>query len=370
MAVRHYKMKLKTLSPVHIGSGETIGKTEAIIDSVKKTVYIPDTVKLFGGLTELGLAEEYEIRIMGGTGFDLLKFLQNNRVKPETWLSWVKYSYPLGSMEPKGMNISACVKDAYSMPYIPGSSIKGAIRTAIVAAELMNDPALTIDDKLGKPYNIKEKLKTMERLEAETEVELFHTIKFDEHYEQKIKKSNAVRSVFRGLRISDSEPVPTDRITLCQKIDMFPDGGRKKLPIYRECIMPGTELFFDVTIDDAVFPYDDERILAALNWYFDDQSEKFLDYFDESKRPSAPKGDVLYLGGGTGFVSKTVAYQIFEDPDKAAKTVQEIMTAKFPKHYHKYDLQKYEVSPHMRKCTVSGGRLYDQGLCSIAFEEI
>ena len=369
MALKHYKMKLMTLSPVHIGSGETIGKTEAMIDSVKKTVYIPDTVKLFRGLTELGLAEEYEKSIMSGTGFDLLRFLQIKKVPQETYLSWVRYSYPLGSMEPKGMNISACLKDAYSMPYIPGSSVKGALRTAIVAAELMNDPGLTIDKKLGRPRDTKEKLKTMERLESGFEEGLFHTIKFDERYEQKIKKGNAVRSVFKGLLISDSEPIPTDRITLCQKTDMFPDGERKKLNVYRECIRPGTEIVFNVTIDDGVFPYDTEQILAAVNRYFDDQREQFLEYFSESKSPRLPEGDILYVGGGTGFVSKTVTYQIFNDSETALETVQEIMTAKFPKHYHDRDIRKYDVSPHMRKCTVSGGKLYDQGLCSIAFEK-
>lgn len=369
MAMMHYKMKLKTLSPVHIGSGETISKTEAMIDSLKNTVYIPDTNKLFCGLIQLGLAEKYEESIINGTGFDLMEFLKLNKVPQSTYLSWVRYSYSLGSMEPKQMNISTCLKDTYSMPYIPGSSVKGAIRTAILAAELLNNHRLTIDEKLGRTHNTKDKLKTMERLESGVEEGLFHTIKFGKRYEQKIKKNNAVRSVFKGLLISDSEPIPTDHITLCQKIDMFPDGERKKLNVYRECIKPGTEIVFSITIDDSVFPYDTEQILAALNWYFEDQRENFLDYFSESKSPSIPDGDILYLGGGTGFASKTVTYQIFNNLNTAAETVQEIMAFKFKDHYHDCDLQNYNISPHMRKCTVCDGRLYDMGLCGIAFEK-
>lgn len=371
MAINHYKIKLKTLSPIHIGSGEQVSKTEVLIDNIKKIVYIPDNSKLFHGMIECGIAEKYEKEIMSNTSFDLLDFLRRCGVPEEKYLSWVRYSYSLGEINDKKMNIDTFYKDAYSRPYVPGSSLKGALRTALLANAFLNNSKLTIDKSSEKRNGYK--IGDMKKHESDTEVKLFHTLD-----NKRDKKANAVNSIFKGLRISDSEPVDLENIILCQKIDIKAEPYRQSkfykeknaINVYRECIKPGTEIVFDTIIDTEYFKYSAKDILKAASNYFDSQYEQFLSYIN-NKAPTLPQeNNIIYIGGGTGFASKTVTYQMFNDPEKAVHAVQDIMSSNFRNHNHKNDVNNYNVSPRMRKCTRYNNRLYDMGLCSILFEKV
>ena len=120
----------------------------------------------------------------------------------------------------------------------------------------------------------------MSYVESDMDVELFHTLKL---LDRKPKdKNNSVNSIFKGLRISDSSPVELDDLALCVKIDLDDGDGENVLNVVRECIKPGTELTFDVSIDTDVFPYDAKKLLgryAVKAFSFDLQAARFLSHF-------------------------------------------------------------------------------------------
>src|SRR5699024_7482978 len=79
----------------------------------------------------------------------------------------------------------------------------------------------------------------------------------------KSEKRNAVNDVMSCLRISDSRPLSTKDLILCQKLDMFTTGKFKGINVMRECIRPEVKIEFEMTIDDR-FPYTVEDILKAV----------------------------------------------------------------------------------------------------------
>lgn len=58
--------------------------------------------------------------------------------------------FPRASSPPKGIEIRAQIKDAFFRPYLPGSSIKGAIRTALLAEMIKEKGLATIKGFLPK----------------------------------------------------------------------------------------------------------------------------------------------------------------------------------------------------------------------------
>ena len=355
----NYKLKLKVLTPVHIGSGETIGKNEYVID--QNRVYIFDMYKLFQGLTKLNALKKYENAVMSMSKFNLYKFFMDNNITKNTYKAWAEYSYEIPEdADIKNMNITACIKDAYHKPYIPGSSLKGALRTAVTVNEILDGKAKNYSQKVKDEIpRLTGKKRDMAVVESDMDVELFHTLKL---LDRKPKdKNNSVNSIFKGLRISDSSPVELDDLALCVKKDL---DGKNALNVVRECIKPGTELTFDVSIDTDVFPYDAKKLLGAVKRSFDLQAKRFLSHFDGVDIPSAD--NVIYIGGGTGFVSKTVIQALFNEKD-ALYVTKKILNKQFYNHHHLND--KY-VSPRMRKCTYYDNGYMDMGMCEMSFEKV
>lgn len=82
-----------------------------------------------------------------------------------------------------------------------------------------------------------------------------------------------------------------------------------------------------------------------------------------------------FLGGGSGYASKTAVYPLFdgEDSEQTVRIVQQIMvnTTTFDKktrrnlHKHEDDLRLYGISPHTIKCTYYHDQLLQMGLCQL-----
>jgi CRISPR type III-A-associated RAMP protein Csm5 len=77
----------------------------------------------------------------------------------------------------------------------------------------------------------------------------------------------------------------------------------------------------------------------------------------------APKVNYLYLGGGSGFASKTVVNSLYTDDKSKIRLTQKIFEkTKVPKHYKD---NEYGVSPHILKCTRYQGQTLQMGLCKL-----
>lgn len=371
-SVLNYSVKLTVLGPLFIGSGKNLQKSEYVYDG--KSIYVMDTVKLFQGLNQRKLLNRFSEGMMKSNSFDLYKFFENNRIRPSEYKQWAKYEFPCRIS--KNTQIAACIKDAYNMPYVPGSSLKGAIRNAVLNSLVYgSDEFSDIADKVERE-EFRMRNRYLSQPAEELDARLFNTLGRDEKNRKK-----AVNDIFSGLRISDSKPLATNSLTLSQKLDIFPQNNPQKntLNIHRECIMPGTVIELTAEIDTAVFPYDAQRLANFIEKTYNIQYKHFLSHFPAAENQGAGK-TLLYLGGGTGFVSKTAVHSLYSDNEKrrlkvCSKILNNVDSNNRGRRVgktgdHLNDPERYSVTPHMRKCTYYNGRRYDFGLCKVDFQPL
>lgn len=137
-----YDIELTTLTPVHIGDGTTLHKNFDFVDDRQST----------SRLNEDTIMEKYSTRLVPGK--------DGSYPAPGALLSaedmndnrFFRYIIPGAPRSAKGYSeLKSCIKDVYDRPYIPGSSLKGAIRTALAWAGFQEEHLSTGSIDLGKP---------------------------------------------------------------------------------------------------------------------------------------------------------------------------------------------------------------------------
>mgnify|MGYP004564203873 CR=1 FL=1 len=135
-------------------------------------------------------------------------------------------------------------------------------------------------------------------------------------------------SIFRGVQVSDSAPIDNDKLILTGRTLISPlsaarvedfDGDAKDLPLYQECVRPGETIRFRLTLDQSILnryahPITKDALLEAIAEFSRFYQDAFLSHFPQG-HPVAniPDTPHLILGGGTGFLSKTVGYPYLKD---------------------------------------------------------
>lgn len=376
--ITNYKVTLEVRGPVFIGSGQTISKKDSLWVFGEKKVYVLDMMKVFDGLKKVGLLKAYEDYLLDPRQKNFTDFIQSNSTKlsVEKCRQWAAYSLTARNIAESGTSrskgggsddILAFMKDQFGCPYIPGSSLKGALRTIIQGAEIINDRRKFS----GLTRSIEgEELRSRPRYLSNQEDTISDTL-FNTLGRNEKRHSDAVNDCFAGMRISDSAPLTTDDLILCQKVDVDVYGKEHALPIRRECLKPGTRIQFHMEIDESMFKYGRKDILNFSDIFYDDYFDSFLGAFGEIDHEGDTNKHLLMLGGGTGYATKTSTYSLYDDKDAALRAVQRIMIettstrSKRDPHKHINDENGHKVSPHMRKCTRIGGELYDFGLCEV-----
>ena len=362
--LRHYTIELYAEGPVFVGDGKKIGKKEYIFLPRAQKVHVPDLEKMCVFFLKHGLMESYETYLMEDRR-DFAVWLRNNGVTEREYLPWIAYTLDSGDavIEQKGKKeIATFLKDAYGCPYIPGSSLKGALRTILLGTELIQHPERYADTKRSVQMTKLggNKTQLFKREGQSLEASVFRTLQRDKDH-----RSNAVNDRLSGLRVGDSEPLSIEDLTLCQKVDVTTDGRERPLPILRECLKPGTVIRFPLTLSPECALTSEMIQRAAMT---------FAQYYDACFLNAFPMetilgGGNLYLGGGSGYATKTITYPLLGKGTAQVKRVSEIIDATLSfkarsQHKHREDRRK-GVSPHMLKCTRYQGELYEMGACTM-----
>lgn len=368
--LKHYKVKIRVLSPIFIGSGEKIGKKEYIYMPWNHRVIIPDVDKMFEDLSRRGWTNEFTSFLMDSRNgqMPLSTWLAQKKLRGEDYEKWKNYGMDAGeafvnpASRPK--EIDAFVKDAYGMPYVPGSSIKGMIRTILLVWEIQKNPDAFREICREIKISSQNKASRKNCLAMETsklERQILYMLGRDEK-----KTQNAVNDCLSGLHVGDSAPISTEQLTLSQKIDYTLDGKKKPLPLLRETLIPGTEICFDISIDTTLCDYDMEDILEAAQVF----QQVCNTYFYERFHRPVKDENVVFLGGGCGFLSKTVLYALFgQDAVRIVDSVfKNTLGRQYTIHKHQRDIG-LRIAPHVCKCTMYQGELYDMGIGQISYEE-
>jgi len=369
------RVVINTLAPVFIGSGKEINKKEYVYYPNGRKIFIPELFKMYSFLEKRGLAAEYENFLLREKRIDLLGFLRQNKISDDEIKSFTEYSIDAGNAvidERSRKGILLFIKDSHNAPYIPGSSLKGALRTAILSYKLKKSPVRESMARVMLSASRSNDMSKNRFLQDETrriEASVFNKLNL-----KKEKQEDTVNDFMKALSISDSRPVSLDSMVLCTKIDFSVSGNEKTIPLYRECIKPGTELIFSITIDTSVakevsFSWND--LTEALKSFNDTYENDFADYFKQpplSEITPCKNGQPIYMGGGVGFVSKTVVYPLL-GKRQGLEYTSKLLEAKFPKeHNHEKDIE-IGVSPHMNKFTQYDGKIYPMGRCEFVLKD-
>ena len=278
-------------------------------------------------------------------------------------------------------------------PFIPGSSIKGVIRTAILY-DLLNKnreikkrywneiKSLRSSMKSAQinKYLINGINKDINKKATNLEVALLHKLNLVNKENKPIKQFNAVCSVMRGISVGDSEHInQAVPMEVLQKIDLGlnkdVDAG-KEMPVFRECILPKAKFNFQLKIDKTmtkeigINSIDD--LLRMLQNYFDFVNDIFKSAFGKRCEHLFDEinGGNIYLGSNTGFLTKTLVMALADRKEEAVDFIRDLLDMNFNqkdvKHNGKNDTN---ISPRTLKATKYKGNTILMGVAKIYKDE-
>lgn len=377
MQQENNKMCLRIITPVNIGDGTILGVKDYLYDESQQIIYFLNLSAWHKFIYEHGLLTKYEA------------YLQNFREK-QNLLNWLKaQGYTLQDVQgcitceavaevnKVKTNVKQTLNDVHrhvqqvdGSLYVPGSSIKGVFRTAILYKLLLEKPAVArkywneIQVEMQKP-NFKPKF--LNKLTDAMEKELLHKLQ--------LESGGAVRSSLRGLQMSDTYASKNMQIAVLQKIDVVFDkygkaSSRGDLPIFRECILPETELYFDLKLDKAMLATvgisSIEELLDCVQDFFYAVMRLLEDAFGDDcpQLFRSIEGANMFLGSNTGFLSKTLLALLAPNDEAAKNTIKAVLDKSFKMHKHL--LRDKIISPRTLKCTTYKGELVLMGLVEVS----
>lgn len=188
MVLRKRQMyQVELLSPVHVGSGERLGPAEIAVIGGQLWRFDPERLTA-------ALARHPRM---------LDDYIQKGAAALQVWgeadrRACARYVRPWTGSAPR--EVRACIVDPLGRPYVPGSSVKGAIRTALVFAALSQLP-----DPRRKAL-----MEAVERHAQETKNRKREFA--DDPVMSEIMGKDPHHDLLRALRISDSTPAPPEAL--------------------------------------------------------------------------------------------------------------------------------------------------------------
>ena len=347
-----YELTLTTQGLLYVGSGKKLPRKEYVFNNRKQTVAFLNEQAVFDLLIQNDLVELFEGYCMRPGG-DLYTFLYKEcglsaaQVKPAI-LYEVDASNAMDA-EHTLKDIDCFMRDAKQRAYIPGSSVKGAIRTALLFDAIQKERTRhdLIDDKRGIP-----------------EADYLHTLNLNPK-----KRDDAVNSIMRGIQISDSLPIDDRNMMLTLKTDSAVNGQTHAINLCRECVAPCTRIRFALTLDQSILKgkWMADSILEAIAAFADYQNQTYATRFTQPRESVQPTGrNLLMLGGGVGFFSKSLAYPYLGE-EKGLQWTSRRLSLAFRNHHHERDVE-LGISPRTLKYGRYRQRLHAYGACEVTIQ--
>lgn len=378
-----YRMSLTTLSPIFIGSGEELNKSMYVYNN--REIMIIDERKLIKELLlRKGLYESFLNECYSGN-LNLTNFLERhlNGYKDMDIYKYKIMSYSDVKTNSKFNNINTFIKSSNGKPYIPGSSIKGAIRTAIIANEIYNNK-----EKYIKLFKYRNTIINLEDLENKVLTDIFSNFSFKFNNEE--DKSEVPPDIlFKFLYISDSNETSLDNLFIGKQYDFSTKGNKlNELPIFMEFIKPETEFNFTISIDRSFIDYFDIKNIIqnlknyALQYIYSIEEINIL-FSENNKNIKYQKLDSdkfnFIIGGHNGYLTKNIVYSICCELELnndnnivmgivgKEKIINILKNYLFRKHSHRNE--DNIISPRTLKLTKYNETLFNIGICNIKVEE-
>lgn len=377
---KSYKMKLTTLSPVFIGSGEELNQGQYIFDNVQMVVKILDENKFANFLNKNNLLDEYSNALIKyGKNINLKRWLEEKRIPLNSPIFskmisckhlTTKNKYGKTQVATSLNSIKIFTKISDGLAYIPGSSIKGALRTAFCSYlvhkykdKFQNEWQELKQTLFERRINKNKTTQIIKRIEKKC----FNLIKYND---EKADKGD----IFSTLIISDSKGVSKDKLYVTTRLDCaIQKKNPTSMPMNLEVIAPNVEINFNLTIDTSTGTYFSiEKIKEVLNFYKKQQIdnkifEKNSEYLyspDELSEDIMPN---ICIGGMTGYFNKNIVYSLAPTKLEAINVLREYFANSFPKGEHREN--DIEIAPHTIKAVNDNDDIIPLGWCNLTVEK-
>lgn len=350
---------VETMTPVFIGDGDEVKPLGFVLD--RQVAHVLDTDRFFQGLTEAEqsrylewidpllarLGELDESIRQAGRNWELRRQLNRERRKAAAALSidtflrdrvrtnpvqfvrsrdCVAYSVEFGP-RPGHDGFRTFIKDAQHRPYVPGTELKGALRTSLLYHLLSDDDSYArlranLDDlrsllRSKAPYW--KKRRKLGQIAGDLEAGLLRGIKNDAKFD-----------LLRMVQVSDAAPLSNQAL----RLEMTQSAGtRRWTKTVVEALRAGTTCEFQITLGEGPewllerLGLDRqsrwvslERLLRASyersKAILDEEADYFADeprmraQIADLQRHNQPASPLLRLGAGQGFLSTTVGLQV------------------------------------------------------------
>ncbi len=181
------KFSLEILSPVHIGSGERITNWEYVIEGNRLKVYPYEYLISWFMNTNQAFLQNLRA-LMQDPNYSLYTLIDRNIKIPEPL-----YELPLRSSL-QVREVELFIK-SLGMPYIPGSELKGALRTAYMGGLLLADKELR--------ESIRRRLR--QKINNKRELEKFGSKGkgFEENFFNPVENADAKYDLFKAIAFPD-----------------------------------------------------------------------------------------------------------------------------------------------------------------------
>lgn len=324
-----FGFQLLTLSPIHIGSGDSINKGLLYLDQAKNKIYIlkENGILCFLNSHSNQVLQKY-LEALARPALNFYKWIEENQLKNPFLANLnnlTDYIVNYESYEDNGIinDYRPCVKSINPKnnkeePYIPGSSIKGYVLSSIIYSRVLSDK------------NIKNELWDKIKLSPKDALNEY------------LSRFN-VPLTSRQLLISDAYSVSPITVSASDHIylSLKERAGEqeKSLPLTREYIPPSTKLYFSITLTlnrykelQTPFAINLETILQQLENFTGTvlslYESEYQNYCLSEEIEIYDHGSMLipnlFIGGGTSFFLKSLLPLISPSIDEYKKFIKNI----------------------------------------------
>ena len=381
--IDHAQLSLTIVSPTNIGGSETLTTKDYMYNYDAGEVYLLNNYEWFRFLARHNKLAEFEI------------YMQNEMVRPNgrTMYDWAKNTIGLSQLTKDVLgpaigsiikssiynegrknslnDITPQIRGANGEVYIPGSSIKGVIDSAIISHMLRNNKAFrsNVQRELRKVLDVYKRknagslFKDIFKMVNQAIIKHIHVLTNNDGKPLK----GILASAFRGISVSDAMPMSAIQTEVLKKEDScVNEDGTHEISVHRECILPNQKFFFTLTLDTAITKgigiTSVDQVLEILQEDFDATHELLSSKFKKVS-PSIFKAlepANAYIGSNTGFVQKTIIMAAFTDNEETGiDIIRAILDVKFQKAKHAN--KDHFMAPRAIKLVKWNGHYYEMG---------
>ncbi|MGC8968829.1 MAG: type III-A CRISPR-associated RAMP protein Csm5 [Thermus sp.] len=363
--MRSFRLELEALSPVHVGTGEAYPAYAYVPDFAKKEVHLLDPGALLLALPETRRRQYLEKVAQGPKAAqEVLRYLYQEGQLPReailrtlpaspAFLEAVQSATEEAALEYRPLPSSPLG------PYLPGSSVKGALRTAWLFHALVERGQVAEFDRRAEVWGFRP------WREEDGNVHVYPSRNPDLQENQAFEGAvlgyaqegrrglNLYQDPFRAVRLSDSGPTPT----FLNRIRVFhPNKDTSGMVILAETFRRGTRFALTLRYHEGLsrdwdgkrgvsMPIPPEALVRALRDYYgqvaewerrfaeDYELKKALKVYEAlSERLKDPEVFPLRVGFGSGRLALRLALLLPEDhPEGEEPKTRKTAGARLPR---------------------------------------